>query len=317
MKKTLREVDKVEILTLQDNYVDLVSRDNTEVVLRAMPLKDMQVKNSLLAEHGFSSIVTVTGNDQSRSILFDFGFSAHGAAFNADALGIDLSTIEACVISHGHLDHVGGMEELAGRIGKKGIPLIVHPEAFRNPRYLKVTEQFKVFFPPLTGQRVEAAGLALSATTQPYSFLDDAALFLGEVPRKTEFEKVGQDFCYQKDGQELWDDIIDDSAIVVNLRDKGLVVLSGCAHSGIINTLRYAQEVTGQKKIHAIMGGFHLNGADAAAVVNPTIEGLIGADPAYIIPTHCTGRKEVMEIERRMPDRFLLNMVGTKMTFSA
>jgi 7,8-dihydropterin-6-yl-methyl-4-(beta-D-ribofuranosyl)aminobenzene 5'-phosphate synthase len=317
MTQALREVDKVEILTLQDNYVDLVTRDNTEVVLRAMPLKDMQVKNSILAEHGFSSVVTVTTNDESRSILFDFGFSAHGAAFNADALGVDLSKIEACVISHGHLDHVGGMEELAGRIGKKGIPLVVHPEALRDPRYVKITDQFKVFFPPLTQERVDAAGLSLAATTQTRTLLDDTVLFLGEIPRKTAFEKVGQDFCYEKDGKELWDDIIDDSAIAVNLKRKGLVVLSGCAHSGIINTIRYAQDVTGQKKIHAVMGGFHLNGADAAAVVNPTIEGLIDADPAYVIPTHCTGRREVMEIERRMPDRFLLNMAGTKMTFSA
>lgn len=317
MKHQLREVDKIEILTLQDNYVDLTSRDNTDVVLRAMPLKDMQVKNSILAEHGFSSVVTVTGNGEPRSILFDFGFSAHGAAFNADALGVDLSKIEACVISHGHLDHVGGMEELAGKIGKKGVPLVVHPEAFRDPRYLKITEQFKVFFPPLTGQRVDTAGLSLEATKEPYGLLDDTVLFLGEVPRKTAFEKVGQDFCYEKDSKELWDDIIDDSAIALNLKGKGLVVLTGCAHSGIINTLRHAREVTGQDRIHALMGGFHLKGTDPATVVNPTIEGLIDADPAYVVPTHCTGRNEIMEIERRMPDRFLLNMVGTKMTFSA
>jgi 7,8-dihydropterin-6-yl-methyl-4-(beta-D-ribofuranosyl)aminobenzene 5'-phosphate synthase len=317
MNKVLREVDKVEILTLQDNYVDVTTRDNTEVVLRAMPLKDMQVKNSFLAEHGFSAVVTVTSDDDPRSILFDFGFSAHGAAFNADALGVDLTKIEACVVSHGHRDHVGGMEQLADKIGTKGTPLVVHPEAFRNPRYLKVTDQFKVFFPPLTKEQVNAAGLTLAATAQPHGLLDDAILFLGEVPRRTPFEKVGPDFCYEKDGREVWDDIIDDSAVAVNLKGKGLVVLSGCAHAGIINTLRYAQEITGQKKIHAVMGGFHLNGADAAAVVNPTIEGLIDADPAYVIPTHCTGRKEVMEIERRMPDRFLLNMVGTKMTFSA
>jgi 7,8-dihydropterin-6-yl-methyl-4-(beta-D-ribofuranosyl)aminobenzene 5'-phosphate synthase len=317
MTSTLRQVDKVEILTLQDNYVDLVSRDNTEVVLRAMPLKDMQVKNSILAEHGFSSIVTLTADGLSKSLLFDFGFSAHGAAFNADALGVDLSKIEACVVSHGHLDHVGGMEKLAAGIGKNGVPLVVHPEAFRNPRYMKVTEDFKVYFPPLTKERVGAAGLDLLETTDPRGLLDDMVLFLGQVPRKTAFEKVGADFHYEKDGKEQWDDIIDDTAIVADVKGKGLVVLSGCAHSGIVNTVNYAKEVTGQRKIHAVMGGFHLNGADPAAVIGPTIDGLIQADPAYIIPTHCTGRKEVMEIERRMPDKFLLNMAGTKLTFAA
>ncbi len=317
MTSTLRQVDKVEILTLQDNYVDLVSRDNTEVVLRAMPLKDMQVKNSILAEHGFSSIVTVTADGLSKSLLFDFGFSAHGAAFNADALGVDLSKIDACVVSHGHLDHVGGMEKLTTGIGKKGVPLVVHPEAFRNPRYMKVTEDFKVYFPPLTQERVNAAGLDLQETTEPRGLLDDMVLFLGQVPRKTAFEKVGADFHYEKDGRELHDDIIDDTAIVIDVKDKGLVVLSGCAHSGIINTINYAKQVTGRQKVHAVMGGFHLNGADQAAVIKPTVDGLIQADPTYIIPTHCTGRKEVIEIERRMPDKFLLNMAGTKLTFAA
>ena len=120
-----------------------------------------------------------------------------------------------------------------------------------------------------------------------------------------------------EDGQSKWDPIEDDSAIVAHVKGKGLIVLSGCAHSGIINTVKYAQEVTGINKIFVVMGGFHLTGADFEPVIEPTTEALKALDPEYVIPTHCTGRKAVMNIEKEMPDKFLLNMSGTRMVFAA
>ena len=317
MSVSLKEVDKLEILTLQDNYVDLVLRDNTEIVLRAMPLKDMEVKNSILAEHGFSSLLTVTSGDVSRNVLFDFGFSAHGAAFNADALSVDLTSVEAAVLSHGHLDHTGGIEELGKRINKKGMSLYLHPEAFRNPRYLKVTEDIRVNFPAFTRERAKKSGFEPVERSEPTPLLDGEMLFLGGVPRNTDFETVGPDFFFEKDGVETQDDIADDTSIVVNLKGKGLVVLSGCAHAGIINTTQYAQEVTGISDVHVIMGGFHLNGVDFEGVIKPTADNLVKIDPDYIIPTHCTGRQAVTHIEQRMPEKFILNMSGTKLTFAA
>jgi len=316
MSISLNEVDKVEIVTLQDNYVDLVSSNNTEVVLRAMPLKDMEVKNSIIAEHGFSSLVTLTKGDISKSIIFDFGFSANGAAFNADALSLDLSVVEACALSHGHLDHYGGIEEITKLIGKK-TDLVLHPECFRNPRYIKVTEDFKVKFPSFTQERAKDAGLNLVETKDPYPLLGGDLLFLGQIPRKTDFEKGMPNFFYEKDGVETLDDIIDDTAIVANLKGKGLVILSGCAHSGIVNTTNYAAEVTGTDNIHVVMGGFHLTGVEMEPAVAPTTAGLKKIDPTYIVPTHCTGRDAIMKIEAEMPDKFILNMSGTKLTFAA
>ncbi|MBW1818245.1 MAG: MBL fold metallo-hydrolase [Deltaproteobacteria bacterium] len=312
----INEVDKIEILTLQDNYIDLLARDNNEVVQRAMPLKGLEIKNSLLAEHGFSSVVTVTRGGESSSILFDFGFSAQGAAFNAKALDVDLSQIETCVVSHGHLDHVGGLAELMKGIGKQKVDLVIHPEAFRKPRYLKITDEFKVFFPSFEKEMVEAAGLNVVETEVPYPLLDGDLLFLGEVPRQTDFENGMPSAYYEKDGKETWDDIIDDSSVVAHVKGKGLVILSGCGHSGIINTVRYAGEVTGVKEVYAVMGGFHLSGDEMQPAVAPTIQGLKEMDPTFVIPTHCTGRDAILEIEREMPDRFILNMVGTRLTFA-
>jgi 7,8-dihydropterin-6-yl-methyl-4-(beta-D-ribofuranosyl)aminobenzene 5'-phosphate synthase len=122
---------------------------------------------------------------------------------------------------------------------------------------------------------------------------------------------------YLADGKEKPDPFLDDTGIVFNVKGKGLVVLTGCAHSGIVNTVSYAQKVTGIKDIMTIMGGFHLSGADFDQVIAPTVAGLKAMKPKYIIPTHCTGRYAIMHVEKEMPDAFLLNMSGTKLSFSA
>jgi len=145
--------------------------------------------------------------------------------------------------------------------------------------------------------------------------LDGLMLFLGEVPKESDFEKGFLRMHFDEDGQSHWDPIEDDTAIVANVRGKGLVVLSGCAHSGIINTVKHAQKVTGVFDIFAVMGGFHLTGADFEPIIEPTAEALKTLDPDFIIPTHCTGRKATMHLEKEMPDQFLLNMSGTKMVF--
>jgi 7,8-dihydropterin-6-yl-methyl-4-(beta-D-ribofuranosyl)aminobenzene 5'-phosphate synthase len=317
MAVELKEVDRVEILTLQDNYIDVAAMDSTEIVQRALPLKDMEIKNSILAEHGFSAVVNLVSDDRSRSILFDFGFSEQGAALNADALSLDLSTVEALVLSHGHMDHFGGLAPLVERVGKKGLELVLHPSAFRKNRYVKVTDDFKIGMPALTQEKIQAAGISLVETQEPRTLLEGSLLFLGQIPKQTDFEKGMPSMHYSEEGQEKWDPIEEDSAVVANVKGKGLVVLSGCAHSGIVNTVTFAKEVTGVDQIYVIMGGFHLTGADFEPIIGPTTEALKSFNPQYVVPTHCTGRKAVMHIENEMPDKFLLNMSGTKMVFAA
>ena len=313
----LKEVDKIEILTLQDNYIDLVSRDNSEIVQRALPIKDGVAKSSVLAEHGFSSIFTVTAGSQTRSILFDFGYSEHGAAFNSEALDADLESIEIMALSHGHLDHVGGMGELVSKIGKKDLKLVLHPAAFRNPRFLKIADNRKIILPSLNRKKIENFGVTPVETKEPYALLDGAVYFLGEIPRKTDFEKGAASLCYEENGVEKQDPINDDSSLVAHLKGKGLIILSGCAHAGIINTINYAKETSGIKHVHAVMGGFHLTGAEFEAIIEPTVNNLKEINPDYIIPTHCTGRKSILAIENEMPDKFIMNMSGTKMTFAS
>jgi len=313
----ITEVDKVEIITLQDNYIELTAQDNSAIISRAIAVRDGVINNSIQAEHGFSTIVKTTKGGATRSMLFDFGFSPGGAAYNARALNIPMQEVEAMALSHGHSDHTGSIGELTRMIGREGIPLVLHPTAFIYPRYLKPIPDFKIYFPRLVREDLVAEGINVVATKDPYPLLDNQVLFLGEIERTTDFEK-GFPIAYrEEEGKEIWDPIEDDTAIVMNLKGKGLIVLSGCSHSGIVNTVAYAKKVTGIDQVHVIMGGFHLSGPLFEPIIAQTTEELKIFHTSYVVPCHCTGRNAIMHMEREMPDEFILNMSGTTLTFTA
>jgi 7,8-dihydropterin-6-yl-methyl-4-(beta-D-ribofuranosyl)aminobenzene 5'-phosphate synthase len=226
MDKSLKPVDRVEILTLQDNYIDIAAADGNDMVQRVIPLKDGELKNTILAEHGFSALVSVTEGGETHKLLFDCGLSEFGAAFNADSLQADLGGVEGMVISHGHSDHTGGFKKMAEKINRKGIPLVIHPAAFRHPRYLKFNESFKVFFPAFSRTMIQESGLKLVESEGPYPLLDGTILFLGQIPRETEYEKGMPNAYFEDQGREKFDIIEDDTAIALHLKGKGLVILS-------------------------------------------------------------------------------------------
>jgi 7,8-dihydropterin-6-yl-methyl-4-(beta-D-ribofuranosyl)aminobenzene 5'-phosphate synthase len=312
----LNELDRVEILSLQDNYIEITAMDDSEIVRRAKSVRNGEIRNSILAEHGFSALVRLTREGRTKTLLFDFGFSEHGSAYNADALDADLREVETLVLSHGHSDHTGGLKRLVAMIGKKGIDIVLHPGAFKEDRYM-TRRAGKDRFPRFSREALEALGLNVVATREPRPLLDGDALFLGEIPRTTPFEKGVPHAFFLDRGKETWDPIEEDSSIAMNLRGKGLVVLSGCAHSGIINTVRRAMAVTGVGKVHAVMGGFHLSGPAFEPVIGPTAEELRKIGPDFVIPCHCTGRRAIMQVEQAMPGQFVLNMSGTTLTFRA
>ncbi|MEW6554430.1 MAG: MBL fold metallo-hydrolase [Actinomycetota bacterium] len=312
----LKEVDQVEILSLSDNYNDLVSMDSNEIVTRSVPVKDMEVKGSILAEHGFSAAIKTISGDETHELLFDFGLSDVAVPYNADKLGLDLSGIEAAVLSHGHMDHFGALVPMIEALPNKPVPFYVHPAAFKGNRYLRVGD-IRIKFPPAERSTWEQAGVEVIESVGPALLAGGTVLFLGEIERLTDFEKGMPNAYFEKDGEESWDPIEEDSGIAVNLRGKGLVVLSGCSHSGIVNTVAHARKVTGIDKVHVVMGGFHLTGPAFEPIVDKTIAGLQAFSPDYVVPTHCTGRKAVMAFEKAMPDEFILNMAGTRLTFRA
>ena len=316
MALDLKPVDRVEVVTLQDNYLDVVAQDNDDVVRRVISHPGYSLRQAIRAEHGFSLLITVERAGARRRMLFDFGYSEDGARRNAEALDIDLREVEAAALSHGHFDHTGGMAALMSRVAPSA-ELVMHPAAVRNPRYVKKPNGGHVTFPPFIAEQLEKLTVRPHTTRAPYPLLDGQVGFLGEVPRVTDFEQPGGNMFYSDDAGEHLDHFADDTGLVINVAGKGLLVISGCAHSGIINTIRHAQAVAGADTVYAVMGGFHLTGMDRDRLIRPTVDTLRAIDPEIVVPAHCTGRTAQQDIEAALPDAFVLNMVGTTLRLGA
>ncbi|MFP4130039.1 MAG: MBL fold metallo-hydrolase [Halorhodospira sp.] len=312
MAVATQPVDRVEVLTLQDNYIDIVARDDTEIVERARSQPGYTLSRSLYAEHGLSLLVTVERAGQRRSLVFDFGYSPDGARRNAESLGVDLGEVEAAALSHGHFDHTGGLAEVMGRL-PQGAELVMHPAAHRHPRFSLRADGQRAALPHLLDEQLAQAQATPRETRDPYPMLDGQVVFLGEIPRVTDFEQPSGTMLYEAGGAEHVDAFEDDTGLAIRLAGGGLIVISGCAHSGIINTVRHAQAVTGEEEVHTVLGGFHLTGMDEATQIRPTVAALQALQPRLVVPAHCTGRNAQQAIEQALPERFVLNMVGTRL----
>jgi len=319
MNKTangLRAVDRVEVLTVIDNYVDVLLT-NTDVVTRPPLAKGGDIpSDALLAEHGLSLLVTVFEGEDSHKILFDTGYGQTGVPHNLTQLEVDLGEIEALVLSHGHMDHTGSLYEVLDRI-EKPIPLVTHPDAFLSPRYFGLDDGRKLLFPqPLTRTKLKERDVELMENRAPTLIAENMILVTGEVKRVTTFEKGLPNALVEKDGKLENDPISDDQALVIHLKKKGLVVISGCSHAGIINTALCAREIAGTETIHAVLGGFHLSGPFFEQIIEDTIKELKQMKPAVVVPMHCTGWKAIQRFSEEFPDAFVLNSVGSKITLS-
>jgi len=319
MNKTangLRAVNRVEVLTVIDNYVDVLLT-NTDVVTRPPLAKGGDIpSDALLAEHGLSLLVTVFEGEDSHKILFDTGYGQTGVPHNLTQLEVDLGEIEALVLSHGHMDHTGSLYEVLDRI-EKPIPLVTHPDAFLSPRYFGLDDGRKLLFPqPLTRTKLKERAVELMENRAPTLIAEDMILVTGEVKRVTTFEKGLPNALVEKDGKLENDPISDDQALVIHLKKKGLVVISGCSHAGIINTALYAREIAETETIHAVLGGFHLSGPFFEQIIEDTIKELKQMKPEVVVPMHCTGWKAIQRFSEEFPDAFVLNSVGSKITLS-
>ncbi|MFZ0450339.1 MAG: MBL fold metallo-hydrolase [Desulfatiglandaceae bacterium] len=314
--RSLQEVDRVEVLTLMDNYVDVLLT-STDVVERPPLGKDGKIPaDNLVAEHGLSLLITLYKNDETHTVLFDTGHSSVGVLHNIALLEIDPTDIEALVLSHGHMDHTATLYPLLDRIPGP-VPLVVHPDAFLSPRYLALDDGRKLLFPQtLKRPELEKRKVEVLESTEPTLIAGNTALVTGEVERTTPFEKGLPNAFLERNGAIEKDPILDDQAIVIKLKGKGLVVISGCAHAGIMNTLLYAMKLTGVSQIHAVLGGFHLSGAFFEPIIEDTIEELKKLAPEILVPMHCTGWKAIHRFSEEFPESFILNSVGSRFTIS-
>lgn len=262
-----------------------------------------KLRQDLIAEHGLSILVEGDEGNETFSMLMDTGSSANAVLHNANLMGADLDKISAIFLSHGHYDHTGGLIGILRRINKS-ILVIAHPNIFELK--LKHDPSIRYIGPPFKPSDVESAGGIMLLARNPVTIAKEV-ITSGEIERITPFEKV-KGFWTVSGGRFKEDVMLDDQAIIINVKQKGLVVVSGCAHSGIINTVKQAQKMTGIQEIHAVLGGFHLKDADEKRI-RLTINHLIKIDPEIVAPCHCTGSKAFSQIAKTFGDR--CKLIGT------
>ena len=308
----IQPVEKVEILILIDNYVDVLLPGNDYVQRPALAKEGRIGTETLVAEHGLCLLITVHVNNETHSVVLDAGYNSFSVRHNCRVLGLSLDQVEAVVVSHGHMDHTGGLEAVLEDV-KKPLKVIVHPEAF-SKRLVDFPGRGRVAFPSvLTREKLKLLEAEIVESTGPLSLADDAILVTGSIPRVTSFEKGMPGALKESGGEYVPDAIEDDQAIVMRLENNGLVVVSGCAHSGIINSVLRAKELTGESRVHAVVGGFHLTGPGMEPLVSTTLEEMKTLAPKVIVPMHCTGPEAVRRFANDFPDSFVTSSVGTKL----
>ena len=323
---TLEPVDEVTITTLVDNsydglMVDMGPARRTPMGrtprVPAPQFEQGETVPGLIAEHGFAALVTARRGAVTHTVLFDTGVSPNGLADNLERLALDSGVIEAVVLSHGHFDHAGGFAGLARLRRRQGLPITLHPLVWTRRRIV-FPGMPEWQLPVLSRRALVAEGFEVIERRQPSVLLDGGVLVTGEVDRTTDFE-LGMPFHDARHGSTWEPDplILDDQALIVNVRDRGLVVLTGCGHAGVVNICRYALRLTRVSRLAAVLGGFHLTGPAFEPIINPTVSALRDLAPDVVVPAHCTGWRAQHSLAAELPQAFIPNAVGTSVTLAA
>jgi 7,8-dihydropterin-6-yl-methyl-4-(beta-D-ribofuranosyl)aminobenzene 5'-phosphate synthase len=311
----LKPVDVIDLTLLVDNSIDTLLT-STNIANRPPLAWDYFDQAHLVAEHGYSLFLTISSEGQKQSLLYDAGLGRDTAIHNLDVLGIQPKDLRAVVLSHGHADHHGGLEGIYNRVGRRGLPLVLHPDSFRERKVVFPTGS-EVRLPPPNRGDLDREGWEIVEEIGPSLLLDGMVLVTGQVDRVTSFEKGFPLQLVRTNGG--WEDdrwVWDDQAVVCQLKDKGLVILSSCSHAGAINVIRHAQRITGIQHVHSFVGGLHLTGGLFENIIPQTVNELVRINPDVIVPGHCTGWRATHEIARLLPGAFIQPSVGTRLHFS-
>lgn len=294
----------------------------------AGPAGPVMSRHALQAEFGLSLLAISRRENRTTKVLVDFGYSPETVRNNLALLGVDLSDLDAAVLSHGHLDHYGGFAGFFGDHAQRRVPLFVGGEETFCERIALIGSP-----PPVMGalDRAELArsGFAVRIAPTP-QVIGGQAFTTGTIPL-TSFERAaiptqmrpGKGCDRQaldpakRASEQLPDDGEHELATCYAIKGLGLVVIASCSHRGVINSVRQAQKVSGISKVHAVVGGFHLVRPRTEDEARRTVAELQAIDPAFIVPMHCTGDAFIQEALRLMPDKVIRTYVGNRLTFAA
>ena len=309
------EAEKIIITMITDNLAD-ATRLDYKIAKRQTYISD-PLDSALHGEHGLAYQIETVVNGEPHTCLFDFGSDPRGMIRNMGLLKIDCKKVEAIALSHDHWDHEAALVEILKAKKEdfsRGIPLYIGEEFFVGT-YSKRPNGSITQINVLKREDIEGLGFVKIVEIKHPTPIIPGVYLPGRVEQVTDYEKVAPSFLAKKGGEFVQETFIGEQAIILNAKGKGLVVLSGCAHRGIVNAVKQAQKLTGIEKVYAVMGGFHLTNAKAE-VIQQTVAGIKAMNPGYIVPTHCTGFEAVSAFAREMPDKFILNTVGTRYTIA-
>jgi len=324
----LKPVDAVEVIVLVDNVVDPLSTVPRSVkgenaVLRANGLTVMSGHVRCCANHGLSLVITARVGADIQILLFDAGPEAYTIARNGDRLGIPFGEVGAIFLSHGHWDHGGGLPEALRLVtaanGRNPVPFHVNEGMFvtrgmRQPNG-EVIPAERVMDPV----ELQRRGAAIVSSPDARLIMEQMFYVSGEIPRVTPYERGLPPHVKLAGDGVNWDPdplILDERYVAAHVKGKGIVVFTACSHSGVINVLTDAKNAFGDVPLYAVMGGFHLSGAEVEAIIPDTVRDFGRFALKRIVPCHCTGWRALHALAQVYDEDVLMpSAVGRQFVF--
>ena len=331
----LQTVDRLEVLVVVDNVTDSLSTNPNNVqtewagLLQSGRMQVLSGKATCCAHHGLSLLITAYVGSEKRSLLFDAG--PHGETFlrNAEILGVDLSEVDAVVLSHGHWDHAGGLvvaiEEILrgegdgvrgregeGARGRMAVECYMHPGMFVERALQKPDGEVIRFELVPNVDELTQAGAKVVNTEEPQFIADGAFYLSGEIPRRTAYETGLPGHVRRASDGQGWEPdplILDERFISVHVKDKGQVLFSACSHAGLVNVLTHARAVFPEVELYGVIGGLHLSGA-TEKIIPQTVADLRQFDLRLVAPGHCTGWRALSAMSTVFGDELVPLAVG-------
>ena len=340
--KEIPTVDRLVVTNLVDNVYDIFAKGgrigNITITRNTLPYpygSDVM----LLSEHGLAFHLQSFRGDEEKQILLDFALTPRTLTNNYQGLRVDPAKADALIISHGHVDHFGGLLDVARSLqgrAKPGLTLYAGgPDTFCH-RWVVQPDGKKLDYGELKRDELESRGLNVVIAEEPTT-VTGHAITSGHIARVTDFEMTppaarleagatgsacdatlhfppGTVKIEAKPGDLVKDIFWGEHATAYNVKDRGLVVISSCGHAGIINSVRQIQKSTGIEKVHAVVGGWHL-APYPDDIIAKTVQALKEINPDYLIPMHCTGFRAMMAVQQQMPQKLIMPSTGTSVVF--
>ncbi len=304
-------VDSLEITAVDDNYYDMFQPEEKNATRHLLSkvgdIQDIGVK----AEMGLGFVIKATKGGVTHTILFDAGLTNLNYINNLDKLGVDITGAEALVISHGHEDHWGALPT-ALLLTKRTAPVYVgHEDVYLQ--HLFVTPTNSADMGTLNKSLLTRGGRQVIVASTP-TVVGGVGLLTGFIPKTNTFENIPAALKVMRNGVLENAQFAEEIALVFNVAGKGLVVITGCSHRGVINATAYAQQITGISQVAGVVGGFHMTTAPQTTI-DGTVAAFQSINPTYLMPMHCTGNRALNALMNALPLAYVHPSVGTKYSF--